>query len=146
MAKAAASRMIRKKKDTIARIPPASNPLQDPSPSTARSSATTRPSVRPRRRHGAARETRNQTAGDKSSGPEREVSLGVQKLAHACVSVVFGDRMVSLHKEHKGPFKLVRRIHNRQDEILLVDNISGSITVLGSRCYDAQSAQADFAP
>lgn len=74
----------------------------------------------------------------------REIALTVQRIAYPGVSIVFGDRVTSLHKERKGPFKLVRRIHNRVEEILLVDKISGSITVLPSREYDAQDAANDF--
>ncbi len=74
----------------------------------------------------------------------REVFLFVQKIAYTGVSLIFGDRMATLHHERKGPFKVVRRVHNRVEEILLIDKISGSVTVLNSREYDAQAAQADF--
>ncbi|HOA71892.1 MAG TPA: FapA family protein [Phycisphaerae bacterium] len=74
----------------------------------------------------------------------REVTLVVQKIAYPGVSIILGDRIVPLHKERKGPFKVVRRVHQRVEEVLLIDKISGSVTVLGGREYDAKAAQADF--
>lgn len=65
-----------------------------------------------------------------------EVTLFVQKIAYPGSVIIFGNKVATLHNERKGPFKVVRRVHNRVEEILLIDKLSGSITVLGSREYE----------
>lgn len=66
----------------------------------------------------------------------REVLIVVQKVAWPGTRLVFGNKVATLHNERKGPFKVVRRVHKRVEEILLIDKVSNSITVLGSREYE----------
>lgn len=77
-----------------------------------------------------------------ADGAEAAITIG--KIVYPGVVVVIGNRMTPLHKERKGPFRIVRRVHNRVEEILLIDKISGSVSVLPSREYTAQAAAADF--
>lgn len=64
-----------------------------------------------------------------------EICLIINKIAYPAVSIVFGDKVTTLHRERKGPFKVVCRMHNRTEEILAIDKVSGSISVLNSREY-----------
>lgn len=75
---------------------------------------------------------------------EAEVAVTIGKIVHPGVIVVIGNRMTPLHKARKGPFKIVRRVYNRIEELLLIDKISGSVSVLPSREYTAEAAAADF--
>lgn len=70
----------------------------------------------------------------------KEPVLLVQHMIYPNVTAIFGDKVTVFHKERKGPFKIVCRVHNRVQEILLIDKISGSITVLGSRSYEPPAA------
>lgn len=92
----------------------------------------------------AEQESKTAQALQSTSSEGHEVVLAVQKVAYPGVSIVFGDLITHLHKEYKGPFKVVRRVHNRIQELLLIDKISGSANVLGSREYDHKDAAADF--
>lgn len=93
----------------------------------------------------AEQERKKKAALQPATRDGREVSLTVQKIAYAGVNIIFGDRLTTLHNKRKGPFKVVRRQHNRVEEILLIDKISGSVSVLNSREFDPKSAAADFA-
>ena len=62
--------------------------------------------------------------------------LLVYKVAYPGTRFIFGDKAAILHKERRGPFKVVRRVHNRVEEILVIDKVSGSVSVLNSREYD----------
>ena len=71
------------------------------------------------------------------AGPDgHEVILLVYKVAYPGTRFIFGDKAAILHKERRGPFKVVRRVHNRVEEILVIDKVSGSVSVLNSREYD----------
>ncbi len=87
----------------------------------------------------AEQQKRKAAALQQGTGDGREVTLVVNKIAYPNVTFIFGNKITTLHKERKGPFKVVRRVHNRVEEILLIDKLSGSITVLGSREYEPQA-------
>jgi hypothetical protein len=83
-----------------------------------------------------AQKMRAEAMQRKTDPDGHEVCLVVQKIAYPGVSIIFGDKITTLQRERKGPFKLVCRVHNRTEEILAIDTSSGSITVLGSREYE----------
>jgi len=69
------------------------------------------------------------------SRPGDEPALTVTRMLYAGVSVIFGDKITTVSKPRKGPIKIVRRLHDRVEEILLIDQVSGSVTILNSREY-----------
>ncbi len=51
------------------------------------------------------------------------------------VVVIIGDKMVNIEKERRGPVKIVRRPVKRVEEIMMVDQVSGSTQILPSYDY-----------
>ena len=82
------------------------------------------------------------TAALRGSSEGHELVLAVHKAAYAGASIIFGDKVATLHQERKGPFKVVCRAENRVEEILLIDKVSGSVSVLGSREYRPHAEDA----
>jgi hypothetical protein len=71
-----------------------------------------------------------------SPDPDVNPELTVLTEIFPGVTVIFGDKAASFSKPRRGPFKLVRRLVNRVEEIVLVDKISGSAQTLVSRHYE----------
>jgi len=76
----------------------------------------------------------------KSDNPESQVCLLVQKQIHPGAVVIIGDKMTIFHKERKGPVKIVRRLVDRVEEIVVVDQLSGSSQTMPSYPYEPNTA------
>jgi hypothetical protein len=89
-------------------------------------------------------EKKKKAAAQTTTADGREIALVVHRVVYPGVSIIFGDRVTQIAKERRGPFRIVRRVHNRVEEILLIDRISGSITTLGARVFEPKPG--DFNP
>lgn len=69
-----------------------------------------------------------------------DAELHVDGRIHAGVTVIFGDRQVTLQQERRGPLKVARKLVGRVEEIVLIDRVSGSTNVLVSREYEPEPA------
>jgi uncharacterized protein len=61
--------------------------------------------------------------------------LEIRVRVYPRVRVVFGNKETTFTKECRGPVKIVRRLVENVEEIVMLDPISGSVTVLPSRTY-----------
>ena len=62
-------------------------------------------------------------------------ALEVRGHAYPRVTIIFGNKETTLTKPQRGPIKFVRRLVENVEEIVVVDQISGSVTVLPSRAH-----------
>lgn len=140
MEAASANEIIRKKRDAIAKIRQSVQPLMAQikrlTPAQRERATELLYQADAMEQEIVEHERSKATVVQQKLGPDgRELTLTVNQIAHPGTSIIFGDRITTLHKERKGPFKFVCRVQNRVEEILAIDKITGSVTVLNSREY-----------
>lgn len=74
-----------------------------------------------------------------SGSPEQPAVLTVVKELHPGVSIICGDKIAHFNKPRKGPIRIMRRLEGRCEEIVMIDKISGSVTILAAREYEPES-------
>ncbi len=80
-------------------------------------------------------EVKKQLFAEKSPKNSKEACLEISKIIYPGVKIIIGDQTTVLHKERKGNSLITRRLIERVLEIVLVDKLSGSVTVLPSFEY-----------
>ena len=73
-----------------------------------------------------------------SANSQAGPSLLVTSMVYPGVKVIFGDKMAIFRKERKGPIKIERRCMDRVEQICLIDECSGSLTIMPSYEYKTE--------
>jgi uncharacterized protein len=70
-----------------------------------------------------------------SPDPDSNPTLIITSMIYPGVVIIFGNKMALMSKPRRGPIKIVRRLIDRVEEIVVVDQISGSVQPLPSCQY-----------
>jgi uncharacterized protein (DUF342 family) len=72
---------------------------------------------------------------------EKQPSILVNSWLHRGVTIIIGDRMTTIEKQRRGPLRITRRLVDRVEEIVEVDQVSGNCYILPSYEYDSEAAR-----
>lgn len=78
-----------------------------------------------------------------ANGPSGRIMLNIVTIIYPGVTVIIGNKMATLRQERRGPVRIERRKVERVDEICIVEQCSGSVTVLPSYEYDPEAPDED---
>ena len=86
---------------------------------------------------------RKKAASAAHKSPASDPTLLIGGWLHPGAVVIVGDRMAVIDKDHRGPIRIARRVVDRVQEIVLMDQVSGSVTVLPSYEHVPEAAAGD---